>query len=97
MTVLWVLAAVGGLIGVGVHRLGIEMSGVVVGVFMVAMGLFAAYLPAGVRVYEDGPTATSRGLTPVVVDFMYKRRVLEVLLDFSLVCIAYCSTVPAAI
>ncbi len=90
VTVLWVLAAVGGLIGVGVHRLGIEMSGVVVGVFMVAMGLFAAYL-AGVRVYEDGPTATSRGLTPVVVDFMYKRRVLEVLLDFSLVCIVYYS------
>jgi UDP-GlcNAc:undecaprenyl-phosphate GlcNAc-1-phosphate transferase len=90
VAVLWVLAAIGGLIGVGVHLVSSALAGVIAGVFVIAMALFAAYL-AGVRVYEDGPSVQSRGLTPVVVDFMYKRRVLEVLLDLSLVCVAYYS------
>ena len=90
VAVLWVLAAIGGLIGVGVRVVSTPFAGVIAGVFVIGMALFAAYL-AGVRVYEDGPAVQSRGLTPVVVDFMHKRRVLEVLLDLSLVCMAYYS------
>ena len=90
VVVLWALAAIGGLIGVGVHLVSTAFAGVIAGVFVIGMTLFAAYL-AGVRVYEDGPAVQSRGLTPVVVDFMHKRRVLEVLLDLSLVCVAYYS------
>ena len=90
VAVLWVLAAIGGLIGVGVQLISTPFAGVLAGVFVIGMALFAAYL-AGVRVYEDGPAVQSRGLTPVVVDFMHKRRVLEVLLDLSLVCVAYYS------
>ena len=53
------------------------------------MILFAAYL-AGIRVYEDADERVKQGaLTPIVVDFMYKRRVAEVLLDFGLVTFCY--------
>jgi UDP-GlcNAc:undecaprenyl-phosphate GlcNAc-1-phosphate transferase len=48
--VLWVLAAIGGLIGVGVQHLELESAGLVAAGFVVAMAIFAAYL-AGVRVY----------------------------------------------
>jgi UDP-GlcNAc:undecaprenyl-phosphate GlcNAc-1-phosphate transferase len=89
--VLWVLAAIGGLIGVGVLRLELEWAGLVVAGFVVAMALFAAYL-AGVRVYEHAPAAEVRGLTPMVIEFMHKRRVLEVLLDVALVSVTfYCA------
>jgi UDP-GlcNAc:undecaprenyl-phosphate/decaprenyl-phosphate GlcNAc-1-phosphate transferase len=51
--------------------------------------LFAAYL-AGIRVYDDTDARVKQGtLTPILVDFMYKRRVAEVLLDFCLVTICY--------
>ena len=89
--VLWVLAAVGGIIGVGVHRLELEFAGLVAAGFVVAMALFAAYL-AGVRVYEGTPPGETGRLTPVVLEFMHKRRVLEVLLDVALASVTfYCA------
>jgi UDP-GlcNAc:undecaprenyl-phosphate GlcNAc-1-phosphate transferase len=89
--VLWVLAAIGGLIGVGVQHLELESAGLVAAGFVVAMAIFAAYL-AGVRVYETPPATEVRGLTPVVIEFMHKRRVLEVLLDVALVSVTfYCA------
>ena len=57
--------------------------------FLVAMGLFAVYL-ARIRVYDnDDERARAGRVTPIVVDFMYKRRVAEILLDFCLIAIAY--------
>ena len=51
--------------------------------------LFAAYL-AGIRVYDDDDARVKQGaFTPIVVEFMYKRRVAEVLLDFCLVAMCY--------
>ena len=53
------------------------------------MIVFAAYL-ARIRVYEDEDLRVKRGmLTPIVVDFMHKRRVAEVLLDFCLITFCY--------
>jgi len=41
-------------------------------------------------VYQDTDTRMTQGtLTPILVEFMYKRRVAEVLLDFCLVAICY--------
>ena len=87
VAVLWTLAGVGGLVGVLVRQISTDWAGIVAGIFVLTMALFAAYL-AGVRVYDNAPSR-GNGLTLVVIDFMYKRRVLEVLLDFSLVCVAY--------
>jgi UDP-GlcNAc:undecaprenyl-phosphate GlcNAc-1-phosphate transferase len=57
---------------------------------MTAIGLFALYL-SRVRVYDDAqrPAAQGNSLTPLVSEFMYKRRVVEVIADFCLIATAY--------
>jgi len=86
---LWLLAAIGGAIGVAVDYLNRSWVSVAALLFLVAMALFAAYL-AGIRVYDESDERVrEHRFTPIVVEFMYKRRVAEVLLDFCLVAIAY--------
>ena len=86
---LWLLAAVGGGLGIALDYWNQSWWGLVAVAFLLAMILFAAYL-AGIRVYEDTDERVKQGaLTPIVVDFMYKRRVAEVLLDFGLITLCY--------
>ena len=88
-TLLWLLAAAGGAIGVA-FRTSAAWWSIVAAMFAVGMTLFAVYL-GGIRVYDDDRRgALERGSsTPIVVDFIYKRRVAEVLLDFVLVTVLY--------
>jgi UDP-GlcNAc:undecaprenyl-phosphate GlcNAc-1-phosphate transferase len=89
VAVLWLFAAIGGAIGVAVDYLNRSWVSLAALIFLVGMALFAAYL-AGIRVYdEDDERVREHRLTPIVIDFMYKRRVAEVLLDFCLVAISY--------
>jgi UDP-GlcNAc:undecaprenyl-phosphate/decaprenyl-phosphate GlcNAc-1-phosphate transferase len=87
--VLWLLAAAGGGVALVMKFAHQSWSVLAAGLFLVSMSLFAVYL-ARIRVYEnvDQPPPGGR-VTPIVVDFMYKRRVAEVLLDFCLIVIAY--------
>jgi len=89
VTLLWLLAAAGGGIGVAFRESAAWWSIAAV-LFAIGMTLFAIYL-GGIRVYENSdPVALQRGgLTPIVVDFVYRRRVAEVLLDFVLVTVSY--------
>lgn len=90
VAVLWLLAAVGGALGIAVDVYNLSWSGLLAALFLIAMALFAVYL-SRVRVYKDEEAASldrSRA-TPLVADFMYKRRVAEVLLDLCLVSLAY--------
>jgi UDP-GlcNAc:undecaprenyl-phosphate GlcNAc-1-phosphate transferase len=89
VAVLWLFAAIGGAIGVAVDYLNRSWVALAALTFLLGMALFAAYL-AGIRVYdEDDQRVREHRLTPIVIDFMYKRRVAEVLLDFCLVAITY--------
>src|SRR5438093_6066911 len=90
VALLWTLAGVGGALGIGVGNFGQKWSVLLVAsTFLIAMVLFAAYL-AGIRVYDDADVRVRQGtLTPIVVEFMYKRRVAEVMLDFCLVVMCY--------
>ena len=90
VALLWALAAMGGLLGVMVDRTGYRAQALLAGsAFMVAMVLFAAYL-AGIRVYDQSDERVRTGsFTPIVVEFMYKRRVAEVLLDFCVVVMCF--------
>ena len=89
VAVLWLFAAIGGAIGVAVDYLNRSWVSLAALIFLVGMALFAAYL-AGIRVYDDDDERVrEHRLTPIVIDFMYKRRVAEVLLDFCLVAICY--------
>jgi UDP-GlcNAc:undecaprenyl-phosphate GlcNAc-1-phosphate transferase len=83
--VLCSLAALGGAIGNTLRHAG-GWSILPAALFVLAMCMFAVYL-ARIKVYEDPKQA--RALTPLVGEFLYKRRVAEVLLDFCLITIAY--------
>jgi UDP-GlcNAc:undecaprenyl-phosphate GlcNAc-1-phosphate transferase len=87
---LWMLAGVGGSIGVAVDYFNLRRAGVVASLFVIAMMLFAIYL-SRVRVYEAaGSQNLDRGsVTPLVADFVFKSRAIEVMLDLALVSIAY--------
>lgn len=88
--VLWTLAALGSFVGLAARYASPDWSGLFAALFLLAMIIFAVYL-IGVRVYHDvDRTLLETGkITPVVVDFMYKRRVAEVILDVCLVSLAY--------
>ncbi len=90
VAVLWLLAAVGGLLGVAVRRVGESWTFPAVIAFLLAIVVLAVYL-ARIRVYGDDDAKLLREgpVTPIVIEFMYKRRVVEVLLDFCLVSLAY--------
>jgi UDP-GlcNAc:undecaprenyl-phosphate GlcNAc-1-phosphate transferase len=90
--VLWILAALAGVIGHALVRDSGAWSLPVAALFVLAMLIFAVYL-SHVRVYQgtDRLLLRSGKLTPFVVDFMYKRRVAEVMLDACLVSVSYYS------
>jgi UDP-GlcNAc:undecaprenyl-phosphate GlcNAc-1-phosphate transferase len=90
VALLWALSAIGGLLGIGVGYFAQKWSMLVVALaFVIGMTIFTAYL-AGIRVYDESDDALAKGyLTPIVADFMYKRRVAEVLLDFCLTAMCY--------
>ena len=86
--VLWVLAAAAGTMGILVRRFADDRAWLLGAMFILAMVVFAVYL-AQVRVYDEPSKLPIGGVTPVIIQFMYKRRVAEVLLDVCLVSIAY--------
>ena len=86
---LWVLAAVSGLIGVIADRSTAGLAGLMAAVFAIGMALFAVYL-ARVQVHEDlDPHKLPGVITPLGVAAGYRRRLTEVLLDLLLVSVAY--------
>src|SRR3954470_5186623 len=90
VTTLWLLAAVGGMISLLLQRRDVSMALLVALMFVLAMIIFAVYL-ARIRVYDESELAAKKpdALTPLVADFMYKRRVAEVMLDMCLIPAAY--------
>lgn len=86
--VLWTLAAIGGGIGIAMRFFAASWTALAATLFVLGMTLFAVYL-GRIRVYEDADQLPAGGITPIAADFMYKRRVGEVLLDFWLVASAY--------
>lgn len=90
---LWTLSALGGLLGVALRRFNNDLPSLAAALFVLASITFAVYL-AHVRVYDEDDTALTSGagrVTPIVVEFMYRRRIAEVMLDLCLIAIAYYS------
>ncbi len=90
--VLWTLSALGGLLGFILNRYHDDVGTLAAALFVLAAIIFTVYL-AHVRVYDQDDQALkmSARMTPFVVNFIYRRRIAEVLLDVCLVAIAYYS------
>ena len=84
--VLWSLALVGGVIGLALRNLTEGLSLLVAALYLALMGLFAVFLTR-VHVYEDQPASGT--ITPLVADFMFKRRVVEVVFDAAAIAASY--------
>jgi UDP-GlcNAc:undecaprenyl-phosphate GlcNAc-1-phosphate transferase len=89
---LWGLSALGGLVGVALQHYHTDLPSLAAAIFVIAIIIFATYL-SQVRVYEDDDAVRQRtsAVTPFVVNFVYRRRIAEVLLDLCLIAIAYYS------
>ena len=86
--VLWALASVGGGIGLLLRNFSPDWSLLVGGFYLAGMCVFAVYL-ARVRVYEDLPPGKITDVTLLNATFMNRRRVVEVLVDASLIGATY--------
>jgi UDP-GlcNAc:undecaprenyl-phosphate/decaprenyl-phosphate GlcNAc-1-phosphate transferase len=84
--VLYSLAAIGGIIGIALRSASDGISLAAGGVFLLAMCGFAVYL-SRVHVYEELPDSAK--VTPLWGEFLYKQRIVEVLIDASLTALAY--------
>jgi UDP-GlcNAc:undecaprenyl-phosphate GlcNAc-1-phosphate transferase len=90
--VLYAFAILSGFIALAIHYFSIGLSLLLIALYLLLITLFWIYL-AKVKVYQEDSivsgNARQNGLTPIIVQFTYKRRLFEVLLDFALIAIAY--------
>ena len=90
---LYGLAALSGLLAVVVRQLKPDVSIALLAGFTLALTLLGVYL-AGVKGYDEEDEVRADGesaLFAFLIDFSYKRRIFEVLLDVMLVVLAYWS------
>lgn len=88
---LYGLAALSGLLAIMVRELKPDVSLALVAVFTLALTLLGVYL-AGVKGYDEESQAVAARDKPLfafLVDFSYKRRIFEVLLDVVLITLSY--------
>ena len=87
---LYALAALSGLLAITVRSIKADVSIALVAGFTLALTLLGVYL-AGVKGYDEVEEAVAAGEKPFafLVDFSYKRRIFEVLLDIVLIMLAY--------
>jgi UDP-GlcNAc:undecaprenyl-phosphate GlcNAc-1-phosphate transferase len=90
---LYSLAAFSGLLAISVRTLRPEFSLALLGGFTVVLTLLGVYL-AGVKAYDEESEVLALREKPLfafLIDFSYKRRIFEVLLDVGLIMLAYWS------
>jgi UDP-GlcNAc:undecaprenyl-phosphate GlcNAc-1-phosphate transferase len=88
VALLWLLAVIGAGNGIALSRYNQSWTLPAAIGFILAMVIFAVYL-GGIRVYTSTDPPTTQAVTPLLVEFVYKRRLAEVLLDFMLVTLCY--------
>lgn len=88
---LYGLAALSGFLALLVQSVKLDVSLAAIAGFTILLTLLGVYL-AGVRVYDETEEALAAGnnsLYAFLIDFSYKRRIFEVLLDVILILLAY--------
>ncbi len=89
--VLWVLAGVGAITGLSVFFLDLSHAHIVAGLLAGGLTLFGAHLVAQVRIYDAGmaPSGPNSTVALVLKAVSTRTRVLDVLIDMSVVTLAY--------
>ncbi|RLB15101.1 MAG: glycosyl transferase [Deltaproteobacteria bacterium] len=91
VSILYAFSVVSGLLALAVYRLSSAVALVIAVLYLLFVLFFWIYL-GKVRVYSE-PSILGQerkgGITPVLVEITYRRRLLEVLLDVALVWLAY--------
>lgn len=90
---LYSLAAISGLLAIALRALRTDVSLALLAGFTIVLTLLGVYL-AGVKAYDaeaEVLSAREKPLFAFLVDFSYKRRIFEVLLDVGLIMLAYWS------
>ena len=90
---LYALAAVSGFLAISVRAMRTDVSIALLFLFTIALTLLGVYL-AGVKAYDaesQAVAARDKPLFAFLIDFSYKRRIFEVLLDVGLIILAYWS------
>jgi UDP-GlcNAc:undecaprenyl-phosphate GlcNAc-1-phosphate transferase len=87
---LYGLAGLSGLLAIAVRSIKADVSLALIAGFTLGLTLLGVYL-AGVKGYDEVEQAVAEGEKPFafLVDFSYKRRIFEVLLDIVLIMLAY--------
>ena len=88
VTMLYVFAAVCGVLALAVRWLETTVVLVLVPLFALLVVFLGLYL-GKVRVYEEGEQPEGIRIINAIADFSYKRRIFEVLLDVALIALAY--------
>jgi len=89
--ILYILSITSGTIALAISYLGMGTSVVVIILYLLFVLFFWIYL-GKVKVYpEDSILSRNdrQGITPILIEITYRRRLLEVLLDLALITIAY--------
>jgi UDP-GlcNAc:undecaprenyl-phosphate/decaprenyl-phosphate GlcNAc-1-phosphate transferase len=91
----WMLygfAALSGILALSVQRMKLDVSLAAIAGFTILLTLLGVYL-AGVKVYDQPEELSLRDNSPYafLIDFSYKRRIFEVLLDVVLIILSYWS------
>ncbi|MBA2524820.1 MAG: hypothetical protein H0V18_03410 [Pyrinomonadaceae bacterium] len=89
---LYCFAALSGLLALLVQRMKLDVSLAAIAGFTILLTLLGVYL-AGVKVYDPTEEMSLRDKSPYsfLIDFSYKRRIFEVLLDVVLIILCYWS------
>jgi UDP-GlcNAc:undecaprenyl-phosphate GlcNAc-1-phosphate transferase len=85
--VLYGIAIVSGLASIALEALDYDLSLVLIPLLLIILSLFVAYL-AGLKVVASGQEATS-GITRLIVNLTFKRRIFELVFDLLLIGVAY--------
>ncbi len=89
--VLYAFSAASGLMALAINRLSVGTSWVLIVIYLLFIVFFWIYL-ARVKVYSEKSIMSdeaSGGITPILIDITFRRRLFEVLLDLVLITVAY--------
>ena len=87
--VLYAMAVVSGVLAASLESMRYWFSLIIVPVVVISLALLTAYLGGLKVVSSQGEDRSGRGLSRLILELTFRRRILEIVLDFFLISLAY--------